>query len=117
VAPGIHTVTINDRKGCGQVTETITVVGYVKFFTPNGDGVNDEWEIVGLDALQDPLLHIYDRYGKVLRVMDSSSLGWNGTYQGHDLPEADYWFRLSYIDPRGQRVEAKYLNAHFSLTR
>uniref|UniRef100_UPI003567EEEB T9SS type B sorting domain-containing protein n=1 Tax=Zeaxanthinibacter enoshimensis TaxID=392009 RepID=UPI003567EEEB len=117
VVPGIHTVTINDIKGCGQVTETITVVGYVKFFTPNGDGVNDEWEIVGLDALQDPELQIFDRYGKVLRVMGKNSTGWNGTYQGHDLPAADYWFRLTYTDPRGQRVEAKYLDAHFSLTR
>ena len=34
VAPGLHTVTINDLNGCGQVTDNITVVGYPKFFLP-----------------------------------------------------------------------------------
>jgi len=38
VAPGAHTVTVNDPAGCGTASENIVVVGFPKFFTPNGDG-------------------------------------------------------------------------------
>jgi len=117
VAPGMHTVTINDLNGCGSVTETITVVGFPKFFTPNGDGANDLWHIMGISTLEDPVVHVYDRYGKLLRQLDENSLGWDGTYNGRDLPSTDYWFKLTYRDIQGQRIEAKYINNHFSLRR
>ncbi|WP_088341653.1 T9SS type B sorting domain-containing protein [Robiginitalea sediminis] len=117
VLPGQHEVRMRDALGCGEVAETITVVGFQPFFTPNGDGINDQWQVSGLEALTDPILHIFDRYGKLLKQLDPTSPGWDGTYNGHLLPAADYWFRLTYTDPRGQRVEARYLNAHFSLKR
>ena len=117
VSPGIHTVTINDLNGCGSVTETITVVGFPSFFTPNGDGTNDYWHILGVSNLEDPMVYIYDRYGKLLKQLDESTLGWDGTFNGKELPSTDYWFKLTYTDSEGQRIEAKYINNHFSLKR
>lgn len=117
VLPGDHVVTINDLKGCGSVSESIVVVGFPKFFSPNGDTVNDEWNIVGIEALQDPVVFIYDRYGKLLRQMTKDSMGWNGEVNGKSLPSSDYWFKLTYIDARGQRATAKYIDSHFSLKR
>ncbi|MFT7065355.1 MAG: gliding motility-associated-like protein [Sediminicola sp.] len=117
VLPGDHVVTINDLKGCGSVSEPIVVVGFPKFFSPNGDSVNDEWTIVGIEALQDPVIFIYDRYGKLLRQMTKDSMGWNGEVNGKSLPSSDYWFQLTYIDARGQRATAKYIDSHFSLKR
>ncbi|MEJ1222801.1 T9SS type B sorting domain-containing protein [Sediminicola sp. 1XM1-17] len=117
VPPGDHVVTINDLKGCGSVSEPIVVVGFPKFFTPNGDGRNDVWTVVGMEALQDPVIFIYDRYGKLLRQMNMGSMGWNGEVNGNSLPPSDYWFKLTYIDARGQRTTAKYINSHFSLKR
>ncbi|MCA0133959.1 hypothetical protein LBU54_15310, partial [Winogradskyella sp. D23] len=38
VSPGQHEVTARDRNGCGLVTETVFVVDYPLYFTPNGDG-------------------------------------------------------------------------------
>ena len=108
---------MRDALGCGQITETITVVGYLPFFTPNGDGLNDQWQVHGLEYLSEPVLHIFDRYGKLIRQLDANSPGWDGTYNGQLLPASDYWFRLTYTDPRGQRVEARWINAHFSLKR
>ena len=79
VLSGTHTLTVNDPQGCGSVSEQIVVVGFPKFFTPNGDHVNDEWQIEGISTLENPVISVYDRYGKLLKQMNSSSLGWNGT--------------------------------------
>jgi gliding motility-associated-like protein len=117
VPPGMHTVTVNDPGGCGMVTETISVVGFPRFFSPNGDGNNDLWYISGLDQLPDPVVYVYDRYGKLLKQMQQGSPGWDGRFNGREMPAADYWFKLTYTNPEGQRVEAKYIQNHFSLNR
>ncbi|MCK0189364.1 T9SS type B sorting domain-containing protein [Arenibacter sp. F20364] len=117
VLSGMHKVTLNDLNGCGTASETIVVVGYPKFFTPNGDGANDVWNIVGISSLENPVLTVYDRYGKLLKQLSKNSMGWDGTYNGVALPSDDYWFKLSYMDQNGQRIMAKYVNNHFSLKR
>lgn len=117
VAPGMHTVTVNDPAGCGMDTESIVVVGFPKFFTPNGDGANDYWHIVGVSTLTNPVVHVFDRYGKLIKQLNANSLGWDGTYNGNALPSSDYWFKLSYTDNSGQTTEAKFISNHFSLRR
>ncbi len=117
VSPGMHTVTINDLNGCGSISETIIVVGFATFFTPNGDGANDFWHVLGIETLQEPVVQIYDRFGKLLIVMEEDYLGWDGTYNGAPVPASDYWFKVSYLNTNDQRVEAKYVNNHFSLRR
>lgn len=117
VSPGMHTVTINDLNGCGSVSETITVVGFPKFFSPNGDGTNDFWHIEGVSTLDSPVVEVFDRYGKLLKQLDQNSAGWDGTFNGRPLPSSDYWFKLTYTDTQGQRIQAKYINNHFALRR
>lgn len=117
VLPGMHTITVNDINGCGIVSEEIVVVGFPKFFTPNGDNNNDLWHIQGIENLNDPVVHIFDRYGKLLQQLVTSDAGWNGSFNGNQLPSTDYWFKLTYTDVNGQILTAKYINNHFSLRR
>ncbi|PKA97187.1 gliding motility-associated-like protein [Flavobacteriaceae bacterium MAR_2009_75] len=117
VQPGLHTVTVNDPNGCGAVSEDVIVVGFPKFFTPNSDGSNDFWHIEGIETLESPIVHIYDRFGKLLAQLNSTSQGWDGSINGKPLPETDYWFKLTYTDVNGQTVTAKYINNHFALKR
>jgi len=117
VAPGTHIVTINDPKGCGTVSEEIIVVGFPKFFTPNGDGMHDYWHIEGVSNLTNPIVTIYDRYGKLVQQLTANSIGWDGTLNGQQLPSTDYWFKLTYTDTSGAQATAKYINNHFSLRR
>lgn len=117
VLPGMHTITVNDLDGCGIATETIVVMGFERFFTPNGDGINDTWLIEGLDTLDSPELLIFDRYGKLLQQLSVSQTQWDGYYNGLAMPASDYWFQLSYLKTDGTRVVAKYINNHFSLKR
>ena len=118
VPPGFNTVIINDKNGCGT-TEPIEflVVGYPKFFTPNGDGIHDAWNIRGIETLTNPVVFIFDRYGKLLKQLDQSTIGWDGTFNGRPMPSSDYWFRLEYArDEDGVQV-ANTIRTHFSLVR
>ena len=115
--PGEHTITVNDLNGCGSDTVEFVVIGFPKFFTPNADGVNDKWQVLGLSVLEDPIITIYDRYGKLLYQLNENSSGWDGSFNGVDLPESDYWFKLSYTNSQGQSTNAEYINNHFTLKR
>ncbi len=115
VSLGQHYVTVTDVEGCNNVVkiEGIQIIDYPKYFTPNGDGYNDYWKIIGLDSFSKSILYIYDRYGKLLKQIDYLSQGWDGTYNGKPLPSSDYWFRIDYYE---NNVFKQY-NSHFALKR
>ncbi|MBW8242764.1 T9SS type B sorting domain-containing protein [Muricauda oceani] len=117
VPPGINTVIINDKNGCGT-TQPIEflVVGYPKFFTPNSDGAHDNWMVYGVEELENPVVYIFDRYGKLLKQMNVN-VGWDGTFNGRDMPSSDYWFRLEYGRDEDGVIVAKSVRRHFSLVR
>ncbi|RPG38636.1 MAG: gliding motility-associated C-terminal domain-containing protein [Muricauda sp. TMED12] len=117
VAPGVHTVSMRDPFGCGEVEEEIVVVGFLAIFSPNGDVLNETWQVEGLSTLNAPIVTIYDRYGKLIKQMTEFDSGWDGSFKGKPLPSTDYWFKLSYVDDDGNRTYAKYLQSHFSLRR
>jgi gliding motility-associated-like protein len=112
VSAGIHDVYVNDQNGCGTITKAIAVLGVPKFFTPNGDGFNDYWNLKGANATfkVKSIIYIYDRYGKLVFQVDPSSRGWDGTYNKSPLPADDYWFTIKLENGR----EA---TGHFSLKR
>jgi gliding motility-associated-like protein len=114
VSPGMHTIAVKDANGCGESEFNIGVVDYPDYFTPNNDGVHDEWNIIGI-ADFDPTANIYifDRYGKLLKQLSPLTPGWNGTYNGNPLPSSDYWFKVEYTE---QEVR-KEIKGHFTLKR
>ncbi len=118
VPPGENTLIINDKNGCGT-TEPIPflVVGYPKFFTPNGDGIHDAWNILGIETLTDPVVFIFDRYGKLLKQLDETTIGWDGTFNGRPMPSSDYWFRLEYSRDEDGALVANTIRTHFTLKR
>jgi len=115
VKDGENTVTIIDTKGCGTVNLSVYVLNYPRFFTPNGDGYNDTWNIGSLPNKNGSVIHIFDRMGKLIKVLKpSENNGWDGTYNGQPLPATDFWFQLEYQNNKGIQEEFK---AHFSLKR
>ncbi|AOW21935.1 Ig-like domain-containing protein [Urechidicola croceus] len=116
VAPGIHILSVNDKNDCGEFSIEVSVIGFPRFFTPNNDGENDTWQIkgVGENFFASSLIHIYDRFGKIVAKVDPTSDGWNGYYNGYALPSSDYWFTAELIDHEGNIRSKK---GHFSLIR
>ncbi|TCK68657.1 gliding motility-associated-like protein [Winogradskyella wandonensis] len=115
VTGGEHTVYVRDVNGCGIVSRDVTVIDYPKFFTPNGDGNNDTWTIKGINTQPTAVIYIHDRYGKLLKQLSPTSVGWDGTYNGKNMPGTDYWFTLQYTEPT--TGETKSFSAHFALKR
>ena len=110
VFPGSYTVYVRDLYDCRTITDDITVIGYQRFFTPNGDGVNEHWNIIGRELYPNSQLYIFNRYGKLVGQFGDDSLGWDGRYNGQELSPTDYWFRFAY-------GEGEVFSGHFTLKR
>ncbi|MFL1013401.1 T9SS type B sorting domain-containing protein [Flavisericum labens] len=113
VPPGLYHLYVKDVKnGCGMVSEQISVIGFPKFFTPNNDGINDTWQIQGVNEMFQPnsKVLIFDRYGKLIHELDPLGAGWNGLLNNKKLPNDDYWFYVLLEDGR-------VFKNHFTLKR
>ena len=111
VAPGEYFVYARDKNGCGSsVPFVVYILDYPRYFTPNNDGHNDVWQIKNLENLPNSSLHIYDRYGKLLKRLTTSDIGWSGIVNEFALPADDYWFHLKLENGR-------VIKGHFSLKR
>ena len=117
VPSGSYMVYVRDKNGCGiaeeRIEQDLTLEGFPKFFTPNGDGVNDFWQYIPTvltDEININIIHIFDRYGRLLAQIEPTSNGWDGNFNGFPLPSNDYWFR-AISESSGQ------FQGHFTLNR
>ncbi|MUU78115.1 choice-of-anchor L domain-containing protein [Winogradskyella endarachnes] len=112
VTQGFHTVYINDKNGCGVIEETISVLGFPKFFTPNGDDYNPLWKVFGTEEQfqQITSIEIYNRYGKLITQQLTFYDGWDGLFEGKPMPSDDYWYVANFID-------GTTYTGHFALRR
>lgn len=104
---GNHQVYIQEIDGCAYLELSVYLMDYEKFFTPNNDGHNDTWQI--LAANENYSLKIFDRYGKLLKVLKRNEK-WDGTFNGKNMPSDDYWFEINFQD-------GKIRTGNFSLIR
>ena len=105
-----YTVFVRDVNGCGTVSQEVDLLFYPKFFTPNDDGYNDYWQLHNSTIEPTAVIHIFDRYGKLLAQIDPMGQGWDGTFNGNPLPSSDYWFKVI-------RADGTERTGHFSLKR
>lgn len=112
VQAGEHTIYVKDMNGCGTVSKVVYVLGTPKYFTPNGDGFNDYWNVKGVSSVYNAntKIFIFDRYGKLLKQISPLDKGWDGTYLGNQMPASDYWFTVEFEDGRT-------VKSHFALKR
>ncbi len=113
VGGGYHQISLVDYYGCSTDTTVSVTIPLVpdKFFTPNGDGNNDLWQIRNIESVP-AYVYIYDRFDrKVAEYTPGSFTGWDGIYNGHQLPSADYWYVIR------EAATGKTLKGHFTLHR
>ena len=109
VEGGLYTIYVQDTSDCGVVTQSFFHLVIPKFFTPNGDSVNDVYEPEGLEVFNNVEFSIFNRYGKLLKFGNSNSSSWDGSFQGNQMPEDDYWFVI--------KADTTQFKGHFSLKR
>ncbi len=112
LSAGEHIAYVEDIYGCSVVSKEFEIIDFPRYFTPNGDGTNDLWNIQGFDGINDPEIAIYDRLGTLL-YQYTGGIGWDGTKNGQRMPATDYWFRITY----SRNNERKVFQSHFSLKR
>ncbi|MDO5977441.1 T9SS type B sorting domain-containing protein [Flavivirga spongiicola] len=115
VRGGERIIYVRDIYNCNEIITMQIIIDYPKYFTPNGDGTNDTWNIRGIANQPNAKIYIYDRYGKLLKQLRPTSPGWDGTFNGTLMPTNGYWFTVEYTEPRGNTI--KIFKAHFTLKR
>ncbi len=72
-------------------------------FSPNGDGINDVWNIIGKDSYPDIEVTIYNRWGQVVwKSGRGYPVPWDGRSRGKELPVDSYHYLIDFHD--GTRV-------------
>ena len=107
---GVYTIYVRDKFGCGTVNKDFYLLTYPNFFTPNGDGINDLWQIYYSKSEPNLKVSIFDRYGRLVKTLIGESDGWDGTFSNEKMPSTDYWFVV-------ERVDGKIYKGHFTLIR
>jgi len=94
-------VTISSDEGCILKDDVLVKVLEMPFipntFTPNGDGVNDAWDIEYLDSYPGVSVNIYNRFGIKVFASIGYLKAWDGNLNGQLLPVGTYYY---VIDPK-----------------
>ena len=97
--PGNYILEVEDNLGC-RATRTYKVVEFCSevivpnTFTPNGDGINDYWNIGGLENDRTAHVTIFNRYGNIIYQSRGSSPTWDGTFNGQVLTNGTYFYTI-----------------------
>lgn len=102
---------VRENNSCNLISQPFTVFYISTFFTPNNDGINDTWFIPELKNYLGSNVKIFDRYGKILKLLDAGNLSWNGKFNNLDLPADDYWYVLRLDETQPE------IRGHFTLKR
>ena len=108
---GMYIAYVRERNQCGFDRKPFVVLSIPDFFTPNGDTINDTWSIKGATFYTNAEVRIFDRFGKLITVLNNTNWAWDGTYNGYLLPSTDYWF-VAKIDE-----DLPEIKGHFSMLR
>ncbi len=106
---GLYTVSVRSSEECPPLRESFFHLAVPRFFTPNGDGVNDIFEIRGIESISEYEISLFDRYGKLILQTKGQPLRWDGSYNNKLLPSGDYWYTV--------RIDDNTKQGHFSLVR
>ncbi|MEO8770866.1 MAG: gliding motility-associated C-terminal domain-containing protein [Ferruginibacter sp.] len=97
-----YTLTVTDNNHCISTDETKVIVEGVctnpmNAFTPNGDGKNDKWFATnGTGCTSQVSVAVFNRYGSPVYKNDDYHNDWDGTYHGKPLPDATYYYVVTY---------------------
>ena len=115
---GNNTIRVVDNSGCRMTTKVKLLDLCFDVYTgisPNGDGLNDVWEIEELEDFPDVFIQIRNRYGQVVYQSEGAYTPWDGTSRfNSDLPSGSYFYQ---IYPLGKSNPDDVLEGVISLIR
>jgi gliding motility-associated-like protein/uncharacterized repeat protein (TIGR01451 family) len=111
-----YTLTATSANNCFIAFDNVSVKVYEKVvipntFTPNGDGVNDTWDIIALSSYQNSEIKIFNRYGVNVFKSVGYSKPWDGTYKDKPVAFGTYYYIIDL------KNESKILSGSLSVVR
>ena len=98
-----YVVTVTNILGC-ENSDSVTIVvnkrlEVVSGFSPNGDGVNDYWELDFIEKYPSAVIEVYNRWGqKVFESETGYPVPWDGIFEGEPLPVGTYYYIIDVKD-------------------
>ncbi|MEO5996160.1 MAG: gliding motility-associated C-terminal domain-containing protein [Chitinophagaceae bacterium] len=94
-----YTLIVTSGDGCGSAVDKVFVRVYQKVvvpnaFSPNGDGINDVWNIENLQTYNEAMITVFNRNGQVVFKSRGYSKRWDGRYNNQPLPFGTYYYTL-----------------------
>lgn len=96
---GTYRITITDANDCQVTMNALALIDHVgecikipNVFTPNGDGVNDTWEIENIWMFPEAYIYIYNRWGQLMYEGRGADEPWDGKYRDHFVPSGVYMY-------------------------
>lgn len=100
----------SEETGCETVvTSPVTIYNFdsgfdiPNVFSPNGDGTNDNFNVVIKPGFEDSVqiieFKVYNRWGNLIYDNDDPANGWDGTYNGEPVPSEVYAYFIEYLVP------------------
>ena len=83
--------TANNPARSSRPTEGVNISVPVSF-SPNGDGLDDVWEIRGLAGYSSSEVNLYTTYGQLVYCSTGSYRAWDGIYKGRPVPAGNYYY-------------------------
>ena len=94
-----YTITVTNAEGCSasaMIAVTVLKAPVIpNTFTPNGDGINDTWNIKYLDSYPDCTVDVFNRYGSKVYSSIGYATAWNGQCNGGDVPNGVYYYVIN----------------------
>ncbi len=83
--------------------------------SPNGDGINDTFVILGIERFAQSRVRVYNRWGNVIydRRNYQNEDGWDGSWTGKVVPDGTYFYLVEAEDDNGQKIQKSgFLQVH-----
>jgi gliding motility-associated-like protein len=117
--PGLYTLSATNN--CGSTPDDVLITkGLCKVyapnaFTPNGDGKNDFFRALGIEAVTTFNLKIFNRYGQIIFETADKFQGWDGKFRGAASPAGSFVYIINYAD--SYSAEMQTIKGSFILIR
>jgi len=99
-----YTVFVTDTNGCVSSDEILVTpipeIEYPSGFSPNSDGINEEWLIENIEEFPNCVVEIYNRWGELLFRSEGYNEKWNGDYNNKPLPVGTYYYIIELNDDK-----------------
>lgn len=95
-----YNLTATTPEGC-TATDAMRVTPITGFyvpdaFTPNGDGLNDNWQIPSIDPSMGAVVTVYNRFGQPVYSAANAVVKWDGTLRGQPQPSGVYVYKVQF---------------------